>query len=1089
MLSILIATLLFLNSQISRDVAVSGDSHTQVTSLLHAILDESNPEVNFWYLAQMAFSDSVVDSTISARLGAAYRSESPTTNNCWLLSFISTLSDLGAHEKLINRLSSANKCSLDGELILAALYETAKSKRKDFYNSNKALFDQYSIQDPLFKAHLDKALDNPYDQTLLFDSRGFALADAYLFDGYRMQSDRIHNRLISIWDKHIKDKNRISDPHDFIKINTIITFMHLFDDNFNGVYSFVPILKNNPHYPNSIHKHRTFKRLMFAATTQGYYQTALKFYREDLLPLSSTMMPLEEFYIVVLDYGSILFRLGDVKSALVTYQRVCENIDKIESQSYRGALLNNLAVSYLNSGYFDQYVRLQIEAYELAKSARQFRSQFQILYNLSIYHSRNSDWSNAFLYMNQALELAIEMNSQVEIANIYTTFAMYYRERENDFHQSMAMLNNALGLIDIDNDYRTHINILTETIRTYDRFGFRKEALELRYTIKNLAEQRNDDRVSLEASAEIASYYLNLGDINRSKSIIELLKTSDAQDMDFRLRVKTRNAIAAYMWQTNEKEPALHLLREISNDIIASVKSSADLQSGLLRLEEFYNHSFNLTITYLMELGKNNEAIVWLDEIKNLNKSAFVNSSLLKSSMLSEEDFLSDVQLSNQIDFIRRQTQQATQQEKIELNNRLLQLLNEKNAINNKILSSYTNETLDISKLQKSLRRTDQILAFTAIDSMMYITSISRGNYSIEKSVITLEDRDHIEKTISDLTSSQANLHQLHEIYLQYIKPHIKTYAKRLLFVPDDFFYQIPIEILPQNLTANRYNYGSARYLIEDFTISYQNSLADILAIPQNRYKRQTALDYLGIGISDFSRIRPMSRQDYELSPLPYAKIEIENSAKILTSFKNKAILIDSDGNRGNFLSYAATSKILHIASHSEVYLNDPLFSVIYLNENSSNENSGQRGGNVYAHELFDLNILSELIILSSCESGGGTYLQGSGIIGLGRALNFAGARSLVMNMWSIRDQTASELTKSFLVQLNEGVPRDEALRRAKVTYLNTKDSNPAVWGSLILFGDYEAIQAGSYSKERMYFITFLLVLSLILIFYRRYRR
>lgn len=126
---------------------------------------------------------------------------------------------------------------------------------------------------------------------------------------------------------------------------------------------------------------------------------------------------------------------------------------------------------------------------------------------------------------------------------------------------------------------------------------------------------------------------------------------------------------------------------------------------------------------------------------------------------------------------------------------------------------------------------------------------------------------------------------------------------------------------------------------------------------------------------------------------------------------------------------------------------------------------------------------------MSSCESGGGTYLQGSGIIGLGRALNFAGARSLVMNMWSIRDQTASELTKSFLVQLNEGVPRDEALRRAKVTYLNTKDSNPAVWGSLILFGDYEAIQAGSYSKERMYFITFLLVLSLILIFYRRYRR
>jgi CHAT domain-containing protein len=1089
MLSILIATLLFLNSQISRDVAVNGDSHTQVTSFLQAILDESNPEVNFWYLAQMAFSDSVVDSAISARLSAVHQSGSPTIDNCWLTAFSSARMNMGAQGTLITRLSSANKCSKNGDLILSALYETSRSKRKDFYNSNKSLFEGQSVQNPIFKAHLEKALDNPYDQNLLFDIRKFALADAYLFDGYSQHTDRIHNPLISSWDRQIQDKNRISDPLDFIKINTIITFMHLFDDNFTGVYTFVPLLKNNPNYPNSIHKHRTFKRLMFAATIQGYYQTALKFYREDLLPLSSTIMPLEEFYIVVIDYGSILFRLGDVKSALTTYQRVYENIDKIKSQSYRGALLNNLAVSYLDSGYFDQYVKLQIEAYELAKSAGQFRSQFQILYNLSIYHSRNSDWSNAFLYMNQALELAIEMNGQVEIANIYTTFALYYRERENDFSQSMAMLNRALNLIDTENDYRIHINILTETIRTYDRFGYRKEALELRYAIKNLAEQRNDDRVSLEANAEIATYYLNLGDIDRSKSIIELLRASDAREMDFRVRVKTINAIASYKWQTDEKESALTILREISSDIISSVKSSADLQSGLLRLEEFYNHSFNLTITYLMELGHDYEAIVWLDEIKNLNKSAFVNSSLLKSSMLSEEDFLRDVQLSNQIDFIRRQTQQATQQEKIALNNQLLQLLNDKNAINNKILTSYTNETLNISQLQNSIRRTDQILAFTSIDSIMYVTSISRGNYSIEKSVISLENRDHIEKTISNLISANANLHHLHEIYVRYIGAHINTDAKRILFVPDDFFYQIPIEILPQNRTANSYNYGSARYLIEDYTISYQNSLSDILAIPQNRYNRQTTLDYLGIGISDFKNIRPISSQNYELSSLPYAKIEIEQSASILTEFKNKAIFIDSDGNRGNFLSNAASSKILHIASHSEVYLNDPLFSVIYLNENSGNEKSRQRGGNVYAHELFDLNILSELIILSSCESGGGTYLQGSGIIGLGRALNFAGARSLVMNMWSIRDQTASELTKSFLTHLNDGVPRDEALRRAKVTYLNTKDSNPAVWGSLILFGDYEAIQTGSYSKERMYFITFLLVLSLILVFYRRYRR
>ena len=96
--------------------------------------------------------------------------------------------------------------------------------------------------------------------------------------------------------------------------------------------------------------------------------------------------------------------------------------------------------------------------------------------------------------------------------------------------------------------------------------------------------------------------------------------------------------------------------------------------------------------------------------------------------------------------------------------------------------------------------------------------------------------------------------------------------------------------------------------------------------------------------------------------------------------------------------------------------------------------------------------------MLNSCESGSGSYLQGTGVVGISRALRYAGAQSLVLNLWSVNDMMASEFAIKFYEGINKGETKSEALRNAKLYFLKTKNANPHYWGSYMLLGNEDAI-------------------------------
>jgi CHAT domain-containing protein/Tfp pilus assembly protein PilF len=103
-----------------------------------------------------------------------------------------------------------------------------------------------------------------------------------------------------------------------------------------------------------------------------------------------------------------------------------------------------------------------------------------------------------------------------------------------------------------------------------------------------------------------------------------------------------------------------------------------------------------------------------------------------------------------------------------------------------------------------------------------------------------------------------------------------------------------------------------------------------------------------------------------------------------------------------------------------------------------SAEASTREDGILTAEEVQSLDLRgTEVVVLSACETGVGHGFYGQGLLGLQRAFQAAGARSVVASLWKVDDAATSVLMEQFYTNLwVKKMPKLEALRRAQITVL-----------------------------------------------------
>ena len=202
---------------------------------------------------------------------------------------------------------------------------------------------------------------------------------------------------------------------------------------------------------------------------------------------------------------------------------------------------------------------------------------------------------------------------------------------------------------------------------------------------------------------------------------------------------------------------------------------------------------------------------------------------------------------------------------------------------------------------------------------------------------------------------------------------------------------------------------------------------------------------------------------------LPAAELEVKAIAPM---FRKAVTLIGPKATETAFVQQAGKNAILHLACHGRFDPDQPNQSGLLLVPDKQND------GYLRAAEFFGLSLKASLVTLSACETGLGRLSAGDDVVGLARAILYAGSPAILSTLWSVDDVATSDFMKAFYGSLQAGRGKAESVRRAQLTLRRRSGgttirrgtvlakpgdrgktinySHPYFWGPFVLIGDGE---------------------------------
>jgi CHAT domain-containing protein/tetratricopeptide (TPR) repeat protein len=191
------------------------------------------------------------------------------------------------------------------------------------------------------------------------------------------------------------------------------------------------------------------------------------------------------------------------------------------------------------------------------------------------------------------------------------------------------------------------------------------------------------------------------------------------------------------------------------------------------------------------------------------------------------------------------------------------------------------------------------------------------------------------------------------------------------------------------------------------------------------------------------------------MARLPFTRREADVVLSLVPATLRREQL-DFDANLANAINGdLAQYRIVHFATHGFLNSRHPELSGIVLS--LIDENGQEQDGFLRAHQIYDLKLPADLVVLSGCRTGLGKEIRGEGLIGLTRAFMHAGSARVLVSLWDVNDEATAELMRHFYTGLlgPEKLSPATALRAAQISMSADKRwSAPYYWAGFVLQGE-----------------------------------
>ncbi|MBI3423439.1 MAG: CHAT domain-containing protein [Acidobacteria bacterium] len=821
-------------------------------------------------------------------------------------------------------------------------------------------------------------------------------------------------------------------------------------ETYTASLSFWQKVKHRPREATTLHN----IGLVYAA--QGEFQQALEYYLR-ALTLQRVLQNPEAEADELNSLGSINGQLGEWQQALTYFEQALARWRVGGNPANEAVALKNIGAAYFALQQFPPALEHYTRALKLNQEVRNRRGEAQTLEKIGELHAAQAQPLKALEAFDQALPLRRaledrrgEASTLAQLGNDYLTLGVAQKALDN--------FTPALPLYRAVGDRRGEASVL---------YGLARVAF--------LQEMLAEARQYIEAALTIAeAVRADAGSQQARTSYFGTVQQYYQLDVDVLMqlhRVQPTAGFAAQAWQTSERARARSLLEELA-DARADIRQGAD--PALLARERELQQLLNTKAQRQLQLQE--------------QRSAETSVKGLQQDLSTLEDEYRQLQFK-----LRQSSPRYT--------------------------ALTQPQPVGLTELQQQLDADTLLLEYALGPERSYLWAVTKTGLTayelpaqaqIASAVQTLNrlltargirvvgETPPQQRTRLAQADTQLNdaAHALSRLILSPVAAQLKQ--QPLVIIADGALQYVPFAMLPEPSRTEekeRENAGaqsairnpqSAIPLIvnhELVTLPSASTLAELRKASAGRtpapkmlavladpvFSRADAQSRLNTGKTVAAKPAPRARsiQHEEEKPavalgrfqaprLPFTRQEAERIYALAPAEQSLKAL-DYQASRATAMSAELSQyRYLHFATHGLVDSEHPGMSAIVL---SLIDEKGQpQNGFLRAHELYNLNLPAELVVLSACQTALGKDYKGEGLVGLTRGFMYAGAPRVIVSLWNVNDKATAELMARFYERmLRDGQRPAAALRTAQVEMWRQKQwEAPYYWAAFMLQGEWK---------------------------------
>jgi CHAT domain-containing protein len=742
--------------------------------------------------------------------------------------------------------------------------------------------------------------------------------------------------------------------------------------------------------------------------------------------------------------GGLQKDLGNYDQALVAYQKSLEYVNKSGTPRDKAILLNNIGTLYTQIGNPARGLQYYEESLAIRKEISHPRQLTTLYSNIANREFALGDIQQAADSYETVLSIREAQGNLREVAETLIDLAKVEHKRENTGN-ALDYTERAFAIADSVKDY----SLLRDASRWLGIINRDKgnSGQALSHFRKSLAYSR-----SLSKSSQIGPLITLAGALDKHESDSALVYGSEAIALIEKGRSSTgsNSAIKA------------DYFKQYSDFYI-------DMASWLLKYRENIEEAYALVEqakarTLADELVQASQRIdetlpdsVRIERNRKLSKIDELYSKLRTIENNAERNKLENEIRKRELDYAAFQNelhQKHPDYKKLEYQEPIsLERAQSTNESETAILEYAVNE--------------NRLLAFFITDSRHLVKQYSLNELSLKGETglkqLVQEFKDailaHADREELDLRSAP-----LYQLLIEPFEDMLVNYEK-LIIVPDGAMAYLPFEAIRNN----------NRYLTEQFDIKYAPSVTSLTLLKNPVIEQEKQL--LAVAGSEVMNIdSETGRRVSSYSALPSTLIEVDSIA----SHFNSVTMLKEEQVTEHALKQHLNNryKYIHLATHGYIDEDQPAQSGLRLTGNRVMDVSSKEDGLLKSSEIYRLNLNSDMVVLSACNTGLGKVVKGEGMLGLQRSFFYAGTSTVVVSLWNVYDRSTASLMNEFYKSIlnkqhrskkswwdnlarkvgwDDSIPFGEkaaAMRTAKLKMINHPVySHPVYWAPFIVVG------------------------------------